>query len=182
MQLEAAQKSLERDTERARTRLTRAHELARQTLADVRRSVWTLASPLIDGEALTEALEELSDDFAARTGLPISYRHTGATPALSHAVATQTMRIFQEALHNIEKHAQASAVVMESEWNAGALRISVRDDGVGFDPSSIASNGLPNGGGFGLANLQTRAQLAGGVLHIASAPGEGTTVTLMIQP
>lgn len=181
MQLEAAQKSLDRDTERTRARITRAHELARQTLADVRRSVWTLASPLINGEALTEALEELATGFATRIGAPISYQHTGDTPTIDHAVATQALRIVQEALHNIEKHAQATEVTLTSEWIGDALRISVRDNGIGFDPSTIPSDGLPDGNGFGLANLQTRAQLAGGALHIDSAPGAGTTVTLTIQ-
>ncbi|MFY0100023.1 histidine kinase, partial [Acinetobacter baumannii] len=60
MQLDAAQRSFDRDAERTRARLQRAHELARETLEDVRRSVWTLAAPLVDGAALRDALDDLT--------------------------------------------------------------------------------------------------------------------------
>ena len=129
MQLEAAQRGFERDPARARTRIARAHELARAALEDVRRSVWTLAAPLIDGRALGHALEELTERFAARTGLPASYAHSGPPPPLGHAAATQVLRIVQEALQNVEKHAHAHTVAVGSALADGELRIWVRDDG-----------------------------------------------------
>jgi signal transduction histidine kinase len=178
MQLEAAQRGFERDPARARTRVARAHELARETLEDVRRSVWTLAAPLIDGQALSDALKELVERFAARTGLPASYRHSGPPPALGHAAATQVLRIVQEALQNVEKHAQAAAVTVGSKTGDGALRVWVGDDGVGFAPGAPPANG--NGDGFGLLSLRERARLAGGTLQVESTPGEGTRVTVTI--
>jgi len=178
MQLEAAQRGFERDPARARTRVARAHELARETLEDVRRSVWTLAAPPIDGQALSDALKELVERFAARTGLPASYRHSGPPPALGYAAATQVLRIVQEALQNVEKHAQAAAVTVGSKTGDGALRVWVGDDGVGFAPTAAPANG--NGNGFGLLSLRERARLAGGTLQVESAPGEGTRVTVTI--
>jgi signal transduction histidine kinase len=77
MQLEAAQRSFDRDPVRTRARLGRAHELAREALEDVRRSVWTLAAPLVNGYALSEALGELTRRFAERTG----HRLASALPA-----------------------------------------------------------------------------------------------------
>jgi signal transduction histidine kinase len=178
MQLEAAQRGFERDPARARARIARAHELARESLEDVRRSVWTLAAPLIDGRALAEAIEELAERFAARTSLPASYRHSGPPPQLGHAAATQVLRIVQEALQNVEKHAGARVVELGSELEHGELRVWVRDDGVGFTPG--APPGHSNGNGFGLLSLRERARLAGGTLHVASAPGAGTLVTVKV--
>jgi signal transduction histidine kinase len=176
MQLEAAQRSFDRDSARTRTRLARAHELARETLADVRRSVWTLAEPLVDGGALPEALDALTRRFVERTGLQASYVHHGGPPTVEHSTATQALRVVQEALQNIEKHAHASQVKVQSHLDDAALRLSVHDDGVGFEPAAPR----PGAGGFGLLSLQERARLTGGELQIESAPGAGTRVSLVI--
>jgi signal transduction histidine kinase len=178
MQLEAAQRGFARDPARAQTRIARAHELSRAALEDVRRSVWTLAAPLIDGRALDHALEELTERFAVRTGLPASYAHSGPPPPLGHAAATQVLRIVQEALQNVEKHAQAHAVAVGSELADGQLRIWVRDDGIGFAPDAPPAQA--NGNGFGLLSLRERARLAGGTLQVDSAPGQGTRVIVTI--
>jgi len=187
MQLEAAQRSFERDPARARARLGRAHELAREALEDVRRSVWTLAAPLVDGQALSQALDELTQRFAERTGLAVTYLHSGPAPALGHAAATQVLRIVQEALQNVEKHAHATQVSVESALVADALQVQVRDDGVGFEPgappqSSHGANGDDGGAsdGFGLLSLRERARLSGGLLHVESAPGAGTRIAVTI--
>jgi signal transduction histidine kinase len=186
MQLEAAQRSFERDPARARARLGRAHELAREALEDVRRSVWTLAAPLVDGQALSQALDELTQRFAERTGLAVSYRHSGPAPALGHAAATQVLRIVQEALQNVEKHARATQVCVESALAANELQVQVRDDGVGFElgassQGSSGSNGDDHtSDGFGLLSLRERARLSGGMLHIESAPGAGTRIAVII--
>lgn len=115
MQLEAAQRSFHRDPERALTRLERARELARATLDDVRCSVWTLAAPLADGQALHEALHNIVGRFQERTGLTTHYSHSGPPPVLASGKATQVLRIVQEALQNVEKHAQADEVRVCSE-------------------------------------------------------------------
>lgn len=178
MQLEAAQRSFVRDPARARARIARAHELARESLEDVRRSVWTLAAPLVDGHELGSALEEVTVRFAERSGLMAGYTHNGPPPVLAHAAATQVLRIVQEALQNVEKHAQARSVEVASTVGDGALCVWVRDDGVGFAPDQ-PSAGMHRDG-FGLLSLHERARLAGGALQVASAPGTGTRVTVTI--
>jgi signal transduction histidine kinase len=180
MQLEAAQRSFERDPPRARARIARAHELARESLEDVRRSVWTLAAPLIDGHALPDALSNLTGRFTVRTGLPASYWHSGPPPPLSHTAATQVLRIVQEALQNVEKHAQATEVTVGSEMCAGDLRVWVHDNGVGFGPDQIGVDGAA-GNGFGLVGMRERARLAGGSLQIESDLGAGTRIAIAIK-
>lgn len=179
MQLEAAQRSFDRDQNRTRARLARAYDLSRETLEDVRRSVWTLAEPLVDGATLDAALDDLARRFESRTGVTARYRHDGLPLNLDHAAATQILRIVQEALQNVEKHAQASAVEIGVEASPDGQRFWVRDNGTGFAPdaapaSSVASNG------FGLIGLRERARLLGGVLTIESAPGAGTRIAVTI--
>jgi signal transduction histidine kinase len=177
MQLDAAQRSFERDPARSKARLARAYTLTRDTLADVRASVWTLADPLVDGASLPESIAELVESFAARTEIAARYEHRGPPPELGHAAATQILRIVQEALHNVEKHAEAAAVSVSSELSETGLRLHIRDDGRGFD--ALAPTPGPQSG-FGLYSLHERARLAGGSLDIASAPGQGTVVALSL--
>ncbi len=178
MQLEAAQRAFARDPERARARMGRAHELARETLTDVRTSVWTLAGPTSLGEPLHVALEAQVLRFQQRTGIAARYRHTGAAIDMSAEQANQIVRIVQEALTNTEKHAAASTVSVHSQHNNGAAHVHIHDDGVGFDPN-VAQPPTQNGG-FGLISMHERAQLAGATLTIDSTPGSGTTVQIML--
>jgi signal transduction histidine kinase len=83
-------------------------------------------------------------------------------------------RIAQEALHNALRHAQAARIEVRLQSGAGGLRLSVSDDGVGFDPAQVRSRHL------GLTTMAERARAAGGTLDIESAPGTGTTVRLEV--
>lgn len=179
MQLEAAQRALERDPERARARLARAHELSRETLAEVRRSVWLLGAPLVEGAALGAALADLAARFAERTGVRATYAHTGAGLDLDSERAAQVLRIVQEALQNVERHAGAASVEVGTARAAdGSVSVWVRDDGRGFDPARPPAPAA--GGGFGLSSLRERARLAGAALLIDSAPGRGTVISVSL--
>ena len=81
-------------------------------------------------------IDDLTARFAERTGLAVTCEHSGAAPAIDHAAATQVLRVVQEALQNVEKHARARAVLVASEAGDGVLRVLVRDDGVGI-PSEM---------------------------------------------
>jgi signal transduction histidine kinase len=176
MQIEAAQRAFERDPERARARLARGHELARETLADVRRSVWALAAPEILGDDLGAALADQARRFAARTGLQADYAHSGPPLSLPGERAVQVLRIVQEALQNVEKHAAAAGVQVRSCRDAAGTRVWVCDNGRGFDPAAPPAS--PAGGGFGLVSLRERARLAGGALEVSSLPGGGARVSV----
>ncbi len=171
LQIAAAERAFGRDPERAQQRLTRAHELAQLTLDDVRRSVWTLAEPPVDAAGLPAALDALAAQVAQRSGLALRAEHRGAL-SISDAAATQALRIAQEALHNVEKHAGARSVTIATDGGEHFV-MRIADDGVGFDPA------LPRAG-FGLRSLAERARLAGGALDVQSAPDGGTVVQLTI--
>jgi signal transduction histidine kinase len=102
-------------------------------------------------------------------------------------MATAVLRVVQEALHNVEKHAQASRVRVELDYRlareagagSGTLHVHflVADDGVGFDPGAPrGAEARTDGGGFGLTSMQERMRLIGGRLDVESAPGWGARV------
>ena len=88
-------------------------------------------------------------------------------------VETAIYRIAQEALTNARKHGGATRAIVEIVEDTTAVRVTVRDDGSGFDPNSRTD-------GFGLLGMQERAQLLGGTLNVDSSPGQGTTITAVL--
>ncbi|MBI5311177.1 MAG: hypothetical protein HZB14_09190, partial [Actinobacteria bacterium] len=90
-------------------------------------------------------------------------------PRLPIEVSTAMYRLVQEALNNVVKHSRASHVWISAVRGGGRLDISVRDDGVGFDPETSSD-------GFGLIGMRERTELVDGVFDVLSAPGSGTTV------
>ena len=150
---------------RLREAVTAAHSLVRARLVDLS------VQPPLGG--LRTALADVCDRFARR-GLPVSIE--GNTPLEAPpAVTAAAMRVLSEALANAEKHAAASSVRVQIAFEDGYLRLSVSDDGVGFDSHRYASAGH-----FGLGVMNSRALDAGGSLAIESTPGSGTTVTLTL--
>ncbi|RAJ74982.1 histidine kinase [Chitinophaga dinghuensis] len=86
-------------------------------------------------------------------------------------------RIFQEALHNMIRHAQATIITVEQSYEQGQLRLSLLDNGVGFDVNTA----LAQKTGMGLSGIFRRAAMIGGVADITSAPGQGTAVTITLS-
>jgi signal transduction histidine kinase len=98
---------------------------------------------------------------------------------LDPEIELQLLRIMQEAISNVRKHSQArkARVILEC-LDDGRFRISICDDGVGFDPAKIGGKGHPH---FGLATMQERANGFGGVLDVKSIPGDGTVVCVTLN-
>ncbi len=98
------------------------------------------------------------------------------TPGLLPPMAElQFLRVVQESLTNVRKHARASHVWITAARDAeGALHLTIRDNGIGFDPDHVPRGGRQH---FGLLIMRERVESFGGVLTIAAAPGAGTTIT-----
>jgi DNA-binding NarL/FixJ family response regulator/signal transduction histidine kinase len=176
LQLEAAERLMPPGAE-AKRLVGEARSLARSSLAEARRAVWGLAPSPLDGRTLAEALTEDVAAFGRRTGLTAAFTLRGDDPPLTGEQSAAILRVVQEALHNVEKHARATRVRVELEHRqaGGSSQVSflVADDGRGFDPADPQSE---NGGGFGLTSMQERIRLIGGRLEVESAPGWGTRV------
>src|SRR5207248_9630823 len=126
---------------------------------------WGLAPSPLDGRTLAEALAADVATFEQRTGLTAAFTLRGDDPPLSGEQSAAVLRVVQEALHNVEKHARATRVRVELEHRqvGGSSQVAflVADDGRGFDPTDPHSE---SGGGFGLTSMQERIRLVGGRL------------------
>jgi two-component system NarL family sensor kinase len=172
LHLESGLAHLEADPAGARARLERALAATRDNLADARRSVLELRGTSLAGRPLGEALDALSRAFTSETGIRVAGRRD-PPPTLAPSAEAELYRIAQEALTNVRRHAAATAVRLDLVRRPGAVRLTVRDNGAGFDPR-IATAGV------GLVGMRERARLLGGRLRLHSRPGKGTVVTVDI--
>jgi signal transduction histidine kinase len=167
-----AQRQLERSPAKASEALHYVESLAQAGIAEMRALIFELRPESLEEEGLVGVLRKQLDAMEHRHGLEISMRLPDE-PDLPFASKQVLFRVAQEALHNIVKHARASNVRLELVREGSALRLSVSDDGVGFDPHG--DNGAP--GHLGLTSMRERLTAVAGNLDIASRPGDGTTVT-----
>jgi signal transduction histidine kinase len=174
LQLEAASTERTWDASKAEDRVRQAREMARSGLVDVRRALRELRACPIDDLGLVLALGTLGEQVAERTGASLSVALPERPVDLPKEVEQGLYRIVQEALSNVERHAGAKQVRLELRIDAGAIELSVEDDGSGFERSELP------GGTYGLLGLEERAALLGGTLSIRSAPGAGTSIRLVV--
>jgi signal transduction histidine kinase len=176
LELEAADTLLNRGSEgRAKSSVEKARELARGALQEARRSVWNLRPSPLSATGLVAAIGHEVEAWEERTGIPARFRARAVPhhPSLSPTAEVALLRIGQEALTNAARHGKPEHVDVELRAHAQELILSIRDDGVGFDPAATA----PREDCFGLDGMAERARNAGGTLTVVSAPGHGTTVT-----
>lgn len=166
-------------TIQARENLARMAETVRGVYADVREAILGLrTSPHSEGSFLP-SLAGYVDSFEEMAGVETRLEvGAGAAEArLAASAEIQLMRIVQEALSNVRKHARASAATISFEIEGGRLRVEVRDDGRGFDPDRLKPRGWPR---FGLQTMRERAEAVGGCCTILSQRGEGTCVVMEV--
>ena len=128
-------------------------------------------------QPLPQALGELTGRLAEETGLHAETRATGTTRPLPAEVEEALLRVAQEALANVRKHAAASRVTVTLSYLDDAVTLDVADDGVGFEQAAAATAG----GGLGLGAMRERVEGLGGRLVVESAPGEGTTIAVEVS-
>ena len=145
------------------------------TMHVVRRTASELRPSVLDNLGLAAALEWQAQQFQARTGIMCRYNGAGEHLVLEQEQATAIFRIFQEALTNVLRHAQATRVDVMLEEKGTALLLTIRDNGRGM--SEDRSGGLHS---LGLLGMRERAHLLGGRLDITGSEGQGTTVLLRV--
>jgi PAS domain S-box-containing protein len=175
LQLVAVARRL-RDAEAA-TMLETVVDQAQRTLDDARQAVWDLRAPALAGGSFTAALRRAAEDAVRGTDLTLTYEVVGAESPLTEELEAAAARVLQEAIANTIKHAAARSVGVRISYEARGLRLSVTDDGRGFevDPTFRAY-----GGHWGLLGMKERASQLHGRLTVRSAPGHGTTVAIRI--
>ena len=174
MLLEAATTSLPTESS-GRRHVERALQTARDNLAESRRIVWEMRPAALADASLGDALSRLAQQLADDIGIEVGTNVTGTPTTLEAGEEDQILRVAQEALNNIRKHAGASRVNVTLSYMDEAVVLDVADDGVGITPKPAS-----NGRGTGMRIMRERAETLGGSLTVESSPGEGTTVALHI--
>jgi two-component system, NarL family, sensor kinase len=164
------------NTDVTRAELERALTVTRANLTEARRSLRDLRASPLDGRPLDEALTALGRQLTADAGVPV-HVHSTIRSSLDSNTEETLFRIASEALANVRRHAAARSVDVTLEGTSRDVRLSIVDDGKGFD---TRRQGRSPADGFGIGGMRERAALAGGVLTIRSRPGRGTTVGVNI--
>lgn len=171
VQLETVAKLQPTSPDEARRRLDRARILVRSSLADARRTVWNLRSQALEDADLPGALREVAEQLSGDSQVAVHIK--GRRRRLPADVEDNLLRIGQEALANAVRHAQAQSIRVDLTFGDGHIRLSVRDDGRGFDVKSAARSGNDH---FGLAGMRERVLHLGGELTLISHIGQGAEV------
>ncbi len=169
----AAQQRTGRDPEGARAALDTVIELAEAALAEMRALIFELRPEALAEVGLIGALHRQLDGLELRHGLA-TVRHLGAEPDLAFATKQVLLRVAQEAIHNVVKHALASTVTVRTATHLGSVELEIGDDGIGFAPDGSYP------GHLGLTSMHERVAALGGRLQVDSAPGRGTTVRVRV--
>ena len=167
MLVQAVRVSAERDPSAVDGQLDLIERTARDNLAEARAMVAASQPLALQSATITEAIRRMGGEYGA------TVRLDGEPRPLPPPVAVVLLRACQEALTNTAKHAAARSVHIGLSFADDAVRLSVADDGTGFDPAECP-------GGFGLTGMRGRCGEVGGSLSVASSPGAGTTVVLEV--
>lgn len=205
-QLQAAEQAGD-GTERWRQHFALATRMARESLAEARRSVEALRPQPLETAGLGEALAGVADRWSVLHGVTAGVTTTGTARPMQPEAELALLRAAQEALANVARHAGASAVTLSLGYLDEEVTLEVSDDGCGFVPSAarvpaaapaavtpdgVTSDGSPSdgftsgagpavaGGGFGLKAMRERIEALSGTLRVQSEPGSGTTVSARV--
>ena len=167
-------------SDEGRKRLGDVTGLARRALDDLHRVIFDLRPSVLDDLGLFPAIRWFADRNLVPRGISVRYDFEDLDDLrLPPERETAVFRAAQEALTNVVRHARAATVVVEADVTGGRLKISVQDDGEGFDPATVSAPST-SGRGLGLLGMRERLELLGGEATIESEPGEGTTVVLEV--
>ena len=175
--LELARKDLSVITNGTKVRLDDAVALTEETLGKLRTIARDLRPPTLDAIGLNATLDRFCQDFAQRTGISVQYEGVESTRQ-SPTINICLYRILQEALANCAKHARASLIGVELTHDERGIRLSVTDDGQGFDLAATLGN--QDVAGIGLIDMQERLESLRGRLDIRTRPGAGVRLDASI--
>lgn len=178
---QAAEEFMRRgQNDRAVSQLGQLGVAARQAYADVREDILNLRANVATRAGFGDSLRRYLEQWQEQSGVELEAQLEGSDQALRQLPSSaelQLLRIVQEALSNVRKHAGASRAIVRFVQANDSLAVSVEDNGAGFDPET---RGHAPGPRFGLLGMRERSEAIGARLTIVSAPGKGTRVTVEI--
>ena len=173
-----ASDALERkDLTQVAQEISNLEAVAEEAYQDVRASILDLRSTAGLEKGLIPCLVEYVHRFSLETSIPTTVQVAGTPIQLLPAAEIQTIRIIQEALANVRKHAKATRAQVQVQGHTHVILVIVEDNGRGFDPAQATDQ---SGAHFGLQTMRERAESVGAALHIEASLGAGTRVVLEI--
>ncbi|MBM4423315.1 MAG: GAF domain-containing sensor histidine kinase [Chloroflexi bacterium] len=172
---------LERDPKNATKELYKVEELARRTTKEIRHMLFTLRPLVLETQGLGAALESLADKMKENYNLNVIVEaQPEAAEKLDVHAQGVLFYIAEEAVGNARKHAEAEHIWVRIKLIAPEIcALEIHDDGVGFDVGAVTGS-YETRGSLGMVNMRERTELVNGVLHLDSAPGRGTKITVLV--
>jgi two-component system nitrate/nitrite sensor histidine kinase NarX len=161
------------DYQRLTQAIKESHQALSEAYTDTRKAIDDLR--MAPPQNLHDWLEQFAQDFERENGIPVCLRIAADMPELQSEVQVQLMRIIQEALNNVRKHARACQVELDAHcWNQDWI-IQIQDDGLGFCQDEV-----PEYSRYGLRGMRERSEAIGADFQVVSKPGKGTTVMIRL--
>lgn len=165
----------DKEVEHARSELSDMEGTVTKSLKELRRVVVGLRPPALDELGLTNAIRQSLNDLAV-DGIEGKYNQTGKPCKLPSSIEIAMYRVVQESLMNIRKHAKATKVALNVEFNSNEMNLEIRDNGQGFNLAQTLDSAI-SVGHLGLLGMKQRAEMLGGIMNIKTEKGTGTTVS-----
>ncbi len=165
--------------EPARQALAEMRKVAGDAYDEVRQAIFGLRTMVSRGLGLVPTLTEYLHEFSQQSGLEVTLEvpEDDGFSRFTPEIEVQLIRIVQEALHNVRKHAGAHTARVRFRREGEEAQVTIEDDGGGFDPGASPADARRH---FGLATMRERAESVGGALAVRSAPGSGTQVVMRL--
>ncbi|GAB4475516.1 MAG: histidine kinase [Anaerolineales bacterium] len=181
MRVNFARRLLERDQRATAEELYKIEELARRTTKEIRHMLFTLRPLVLESQGLIAALQAMAEKMLETYNQKVIVQADPTTiEELEINKQSVIFAIAEEAVNNARKHSQADHIWVRLNFAAGdILLLEVADDGIGFDPATLA-RGYEQRGSLGMINMRERTELVNGLFQIDSTPNEGTTVRVWI--
>src|SRR6266446_3338407 len=178
LKLDALATSLPPALSKTKQQLEQALEQMDHYLGETRRSIWNLRSPALQSpEDLSKALLEASERTLADAAITLSFSVQGTARKIGNVLEHHLLRICEEALTNVVKHAHATRVEVILDFTSKEVQLHIRDDGCGFEPAGWEAS---KSGHFGLLGIKERVASVFGMLSVDSAPGRGARLLVTI--
>jgi signal transduction histidine kinase len=178
MNIEFLKRLLDRDPSRVVTELDKMGQLAKRTTYEVRTMLFELRPLALETQGLGVTLKQYFERFQSDK-TKIVLEADNLTAELDTKSEGTLFNIIQESVNNALKHAQAQHIWVRVKQRGNTLETNIQDDGRGFDLAKVRAS-YEQRGSFGLLNIEERAKLIGGFAELYSAPGQGTTVRIII--
>ncbi len=174
LKADLCQKLIDIDKDRAKEELENLKYVMRSSLADVRKIIYDLRPMSLDDLGLIPTVDRYIKNYTNNTGIEVDLHVFGDEKQIKNIIELASFRIIQEAMNNIQKHANAKHVAVKLEFVDDNISIIVSDDGKGFNKDMVKIDSQE--GGYGLISMRERVELLNGKFDIFSSLGKGTKV------